>query len=175
MKNIWIIGYDGDDGQVVEHVFSSKEKAEKFKDLLAMDSEIFELDVDPYEKEISNGLIPYRFYLDMYGNPLFYSNFQKNDCFTTTVDIRLTTSGLEFVCNVVAKNTDEALQIAREKVIEILKSDKWSAPIDGEIAVRESIKDSKGQHWYATSFMGNLEQAIEYKKQLALEIEKIIA
>ena len=176
MKSVWMIGYDGDEGQVVEHVFSSKEKAEKFRDLFVSTSDVVELEVDPYEEEISNGSIPYSFYLDMYGNPLSYSRFEKNDCFTSNVYVRLGTGdGLQFVCNIVAKDTNEALEVARVKSMEILKSGEWTKPIDQEISMRELAKNSKGQCWYPTSFMGDLDQLIEYKKQFALEIEKITA
>jgi hypothetical protein len=176
MSKIWLLGFEGDEGMIANHAFSSKEKAKTFKKLFAKDYEIFDLELDPYDEEIQKGLTPYNFYLDMYGNLLSYSQFEKNDCFVTSVDVRLGAgSGLQFVCNIVAKDTDNALRIAKERVVEILKSGKWESPIDREISIRKSVKNQKGECYFSTSFMGSLEELFEFKNQLKKEITEILA
>jgi hypothetical protein len=178
MNSIWTIGFESEEGQVIKYAFSSKKKAQKFKKLYAKDYDIDEINLDPYDKEIEEGLIPFKFSIDMYGN-LQSTQFESTDRFDDIIESYLgwdiADPLLEFDCNIVAKTQDEAIGKAKEKIMSILKSDKWSAPIDREIKVRESMKDQKGQCWYCTWFEGDLEQAIEYKKNLAIKINELIS
>jgi hypothetical protein len=180
MKNtIWTLEYDGcDDGSTVVGVFTTKEKAKLFNKTFALNCDIHEYELNPHSEDIESGMIPWIFNLDVDGK---VSQIEKSLCFKESIEPKINDK-FYFFCNIVASTKSDAIKIANQKRMELLKNGNWKNPILEYIDSMEkyylwrSEKSNLGSSGSGTApFFKEVNDLREYFNKLSVYVDNLIS